>query len=225
MISIPEKVDEIITSSPYFREAVTSGVANLSALAREIKPQVEKELLKPASQSAVLIALQRYAQTHKPYYAANPGHFLGNLTLRSDLFEITVRNSAGLTKKLSSIMQLVEQDRSIMFVFTQGIHETTVIGSKSLRPTVEKLLGDEDVTQTIEGLTALSLQRMHEHIEAVGVLMYPLRVIAWQGISVIEIVTTLNELMIVIRDKDVDRAVVAVHKALKDVSEQEKTGS
>lgn len=73
---------------------------------------------------------------------------------------------------------------------------------------------NEKIESRFDNLTAISLQRMHNHLSAIGVLMYPLRILAWQGISVVEIVTTLNELMIVVSDDDIDRAVVSVRQAL-----------
>lgn len=226
MISIPQKVEVIVNESPYLREAISDDLINLSALARKIQPQIAKELMKPVSKESVFMALQRYQKSLKPYTSANPGKFLGNLTLRSDLFEITIKNSDTLTPRLAAILQSVEHDRSRLFVFTQGIYETTVIASRSLEFQVTQALKEEQVTDTVFNLTAISLQRMHDHIEAIGVLMYPLRIVAWQGISVIEIVTTLNELMIIVRDKDIDKAVVAIRQALQSAAEsQEETES
>lgn len=115
-------------------------------------------------------------------------------------------------------MNNFQHDRSLLFVFTQGLHETTIIASRSLEREIEATLINENITSKINDLTAISLQRMHDHLNAIGVLMYPLRILAWQGISVIEIVTTLNELMIIIEDKDIDQAVVSVRQALHSAS-------
>ena len=51
-------------------------------------------------------------------------------------------------------------------------------------------------------------------IETTGVLQFPLRVLAWEGISVIEIITTMNEIMIIVRDFEVDRAIVSIRQAM-----------
>ncbi len=40
-------------------------------------------LVKDVSESAVFIALQRYAVTLKPYYQVNPSDYLANLGLQS----------------------------------------------------------------------------------------------------------------------------------------------
>lgn len=225
MITIPEKVEEIVNNSPYLREAMSSGLINYSALARQIQPQIAKELMKEVTFSSVLIALQRYGSTMKPYYQVNPADYLANLTLRSDLFEITVRNSTLLLAKLTQLSQQIQVLPTNLFIFTQGQYETTIITSSALEQTILKALHDEHISRTIPELTGISLQRTHGQIETTGVLQFPLRVLAWEGISVIEIVTTLNEIMVIVRDFEVDRAVSSLRKALRQVKSTDATAS
>jgi aspartokinase len=219
MITIPEKVEELVNQSPYLREAMSDKLVNLSALARQLKPQIEKDLIKDVSESAVFIALQRYAATMKPYYQVNPADYLANLALRTDLFELTVKNSPALLAKLSLLAQAIDDRRTSLFVFTQGQHETTIITSKSLDKDLKAALKDETIS-TIPDLTGISLQRTHGQIETTGVLQFPLRILAWEGISVIEIITTLNEIMMVVRDFEVDRAVASIRQGLQTVKQQ-----
>lgn len=220
MITVAQKVEELVNQSPYLREAMTDKLINLSSLARQLKPQIEKDLLKDVTEGAIFVALQRYSSTMKPYYQVNPADYLANLGLRSDLFELTVKNSSRLLEKLSQLAKEVEDQRASTFIFTQGQYETTVITSKTLRSALEKTLEGESITSTIPDLTGISLQRTHDQIETTGVLQFPLRILAWEGISVVEIITTLNEIMIIVRDFEVDRAVVSIREGLRTVGEQ-----
>jgi hypothetical protein len=217
MITIPEKVEELVNQSPYLREAITDKIVNLSALARQLKPQIDAALLRDSSESAIFIALQRYAATLKPYYQVNPADYLANLGLRTELFELTVKNSASLLNKLSKLAKSLEDQHASLFVFTQGQYETTIITSASLKTTLNETLKEEVITNTIPDLTGITLQRTHGQVETTGVLQFPLRILAWEGISVIEIVTTLNEMMIIVRDFEVDKAVSSIRQALKSV--------
>ena len=222
MITIPEKVEQIVNQSPYLREAMSDKLVNLSALARKIRPQLERDLLKDVSESAVFIALQRYAATMKPYYQANPADYLANLGLKSDLFELTVKNSAKLLGRLSQLATAIEANRAALLVFTQGQHETTIITSKSLHSEITQALANETTTGTIPDLTAITLQRAPGQIERTGVLQFPLRILAWEGISVVEIITTASEIMIIVREFEVDRAVISIRHGLKSVKQQTK---
>jgi hypothetical protein len=216
LITIPEKVENIVNQSPYLREAISNKLVNLSSLARQIKPQIETELMKGVTESAVFIALQRFSQSIKPFYTVNPADYLANLGLRSELFELTVKNSDNLLPKLATLTQTIRDKHTSLLVFTQGQYETTVITSKNLRQELLAALKKEAITSTIPDLTGITLQRTHGQIETTGVLQFPLRILAWEGISVIEIVTTLNEMMILVRDFEVDRALISIRKALAE---------
>ncbi len=219
MITVSQRVEELVNQSPYLREAITDKLINLSSLARKLKPQIEKELYKEVTEGSILVALQRYAATLKPYYQVNPADYLANLTLRSDLFEMTVKNSPELLNKLSAVANKRDDHFSSLFVFTQGTVETSIITSASLKGQLDGAMEDETIVHVIPELTGISLQRTHGQIETTGVLQFPLRILAWEGISVIEVITTMNEIMVIVRDFEVDRAVVAIRQALKAVSD------
>ncbi len=218
MISIPEKVEEIINTSPYLREAMTDDLINLSALARHLQPQIAEGLKKPVTSESVFMALQRLQKKLQPFYEVSPADYLANLSLRSDLFELTVKNSPTLLTALAKLGNSVRDQRATVFVFTQGMDVTTIITSKSVREDLLKALEKEEITNTINDLTGITMQRTHDQIETTGVLQYPLRILAWQGISVIEIITTLNDIMIVVRDFEVDQALISIRRALKSLS-------
>ena len=224
MITIAQEVEELVNQSPYLREALTQKLINLSSLARQLKPQIEKKLVKDVTEGAVFIALQRYASSLKPYYTVNPADYLANLSLRSDLFELTVKNSPQLLSKLSQLAKDIEDQRASLFVFTQGSYETTVITSKPLEKALEQALEGEEIVNRIPDLTGIALQRTHGQIETTGVLQFPLRILAWEGISVVEIITTLNEIMVTVRDFEVDRAVSSIRRGLQSVATQRPAG-
>jgi hypothetical protein len=220
MITIPEKVEELVNQSPYLREAMTDRLVNLSALARQLKPQIEKELVKDVTESAVFIALQRYAATMKPFYHENPADYLANLGIRSDLFELTVANSPDLLGKLSRLAKSIQDRHAALFVFTQGQYETTIITSKVLESEIRAALKGMTITNTIPELTGITLQRTHDQIKTTGLLQFPLRILAWEGISVVEIITTMHEMMIIIRAFDVDRAFTSIRQGFETAKRQ-----
>lgn len=213
MITTTQKIEELINRSPYLREAITDGLINLSALARKLQPTIRAELVNDVTEGAILIALQRYGRTLAPFYTANPAQFLGNMGLRSDLVELTVKNSATLLARLTQVAGSIEH-HSLTFVFTQGQYETTIIMSRRLQENLTSYLQGEDIVHTIAALTGITLERTPGQIERTGVLQFPLRILAWEGISVIEIITTMNEIMIIVRDFEVDRAVASIRQGL-----------
>lgn len=59
MITVPEATEKIIKRSRYLAEALSKDLINISSLARYIKPEIEKMLLKKISTSSAIMALKR----------------------------------------------------------------------------------------------------------------------------------------------------------------------
>ncbi len=72
MITVPEAAEKVVFRSRYLVEAMSKGIINNSSLARYIKPEIEKMLLKEVSISSIIMALQRMSSDIKPkYFAGN----------------------------------------------------------------------------------------------------------------------------------------------------------
>lgn len=59
MTSIPTVVEEIIKKKPFLESALIEGLVNLSALARKLKPEVEKQAGRTVNDGAIIMALNR----------------------------------------------------------------------------------------------------------------------------------------------------------------------
>lgn len=59
MLTIPNAVEEVIKKKPFLEGALVEGLVNLSALARQLKPDIEKKVGRPVNDSAVIMALNR----------------------------------------------------------------------------------------------------------------------------------------------------------------------
>ncbi len=66
MITVPEITEIIIQRSRYLSEALSKDLINSSSLARYIKPEIEKILLKKVSLSSVIMAIRRLPKKSLP---------------------------------------------------------------------------------------------------------------------------------------------------------------
>ena len=57
MLTIPNAVEEVIKKKPFLEGALVEGLINLSALARQLKPEIEKQVGKAVNDSAVIMAV------------------------------------------------------------------------------------------------------------------------------------------------------------------------
>lgn len=66
MVTVPEITEKIIQRSRYLSEALSKGLINTSSLARYIKPEIERTLLKNVSLSSVVMAIRRLPKKSLP---------------------------------------------------------------------------------------------------------------------------------------------------------------
>jgi hypothetical protein len=99
MITVPQIVSEIVSESPYLSDGLDRDLINISALAREIRPQVETQLLKRVSHAAVVMALKRYAGRKSSLPFKHPREYFSDLSIKTDLSAFTVENRATLIRE------------------------------------------------------------------------------------------------------------------------------
>lgn len=205
MITVPQVVEEKIKASPYLLEAIGSDLINLSQLARILKPEIDKELYKNVSIASIVMALKRQSKHIKTQSRKYDfGKMLGDISVRSNLMELTFANSPTLLNNLKGLLAKTPDD--VFLTWTRGVYETTVIASNQIESEVDKLFKSESLKFRIPNLSTLTIKLPDNNIEIPGVYYYVLKLLAWEGINLIEAVSTATELTIVLKTEDVNRA-------------------
>lgn len=207
MISIKDALKEIIFHYPLIEEGLSKGIINYSAFARIIKPQIEKRLYKQVHLSAIVMSLKRISdQLQSTDQLRNIPLNLTDLTVRSNLAEITLQNSDTLPEKTSQLFQQIVGKKDILCALSEGVRETTFIISLELIDQMKKLFKDEIIVAQIKDLSSITIRLPQEVVYTPGVYYQILKNLAWEKINVIEVLSTYTEITIIIESKDVDRA-------------------
>jgi len=200
MITISETVENIVRKSPFLEEALARGLINLSALAREIKPEIEKELMKKATEGAIVMALKRLSAKIKQvqkkevhWFASSP-----DLMVRSNLTEITIANSSTMLQKLRKLLEQIRFNENYFLTITQGIYETTIIVSKNLEDKLKKIFAGEKIISKFENLSSITIQLPEGSTRIPGIYSFILKALAWEGINLVEVVSTCNEFTMIL---------------------------
>lgn len=214
MITIPEVVEQIIKKSPFLDEALAMGVVNLSGLARLIKPDVEREAMKKVQDGAVIVALNRLSRKigRKVRRQRSVFRTAPDLTVRSNLVEITYANSERLVARQKRLLDELSGKKNYFLTITQGIHETTIIASRELKEKILASFRGEKMINRIESLSSVTVLLPPRTALIPGVYSYILKALAWEGINIVEVVSTLNELTIVLEDKTIDLAFAIIKR-------------
>lgn len=219
MQTISKKVIEIIRQKPFISEAMQSGIINLSSLSRMIKPEIENSLNKKIQEGAIIMALQRYTQqtevtvSHKLRSCLNS---ISDIIVRSDLSEYTFKNSYSLFAKHVSFVKKITLDNDVFFTFTHGVFESNYVVSNSLNKFISKVFENEIRVTYETNLSSIVIRLPKINTQTLGLYYYILQEIAMNGINIINIISTSNEITLIVKDDDVDRCFSLIKK-LKSV--------
>lgn len=212
MITIAKRVEQLIEQWPMLKQGIELDLLNTSAVARYLKPEVEQEVGERVSEAAVLMALRRYEKHGKTPTTVHPQDFLGDMSVRANLSDFTYSNSPTLQRAILQLAQEMPQQH--YFTLSRGLMQTSIIFREDHQELVDKRLCDERVEKKACNLTALTMQLKDRHGQIPGIIAYPLQLLAWRGIAVVEFISTYDELNIILHDEDVQPAFTTLNKAL-----------
>lgn len=217
MVTVAHLVKDRIHKTPFLEEALGRGVINYAALAEEMKPDMEKALKKEVKTSAIAMALRRQAESMASgeLGRAFPKFFATDITIKSDLFEMTFLKSPRMLDNVRKLYNLVEFSRGEFLTVTQGLYEITVISSKRHKKDIQKTFEAEKVLKTFTHLSSLTVRIPAEAAESVGFLYLVTKALNWENINIVEIVSTLTELTFILKEDDVARAFAAVKELIE----------
>lgn len=215
MLSIATKVEQIVSESPFLTEGMALGLINLSELARQLRPQIESDLWKPVGQAAVVMALRRVSERLPPPDQAPPIMIAprsGELTSRAELTISTYRLSENSNECQRQLLALAEPFPGMFVTVTRGVHEVLVVSSGSLLHIVEEAFGGERLMARVNNLTALTLRLNPDTHKTPGIYHAVLKKLAWDKISVTNMMCTFSELTILLEQSQTAPAFSVLSK-------------
>jgi len=218
MKTIATCVEEILVSQPFLEDALTRNILNYSALSEELRDQISDMLRKPVKSGAIMMALRRYSP---PKEMANKIKLnkvlqnLGDITVRSNLSDYTFKNSSSLIHSHLKMLEVLKEDPQIFYTFTRGVHESNVLITTALKEKIEDSYRNEVCTTIQDNLSAITIGLPKENTKIAGLYYQFFKRLAWEGISLYEVVSTTNEFTILVEDENVDKAFSAI-KSLKN---------
>jgi len=208
MKTIQETVETIINRTPFIEEAMHDKLINVSSLARAIKPEVEKTLGKKVKAGAIMMSINRISPINVLRIKKNIKSFslkLGDFIVRSDLLDFTFKNTSTLHKQISILFSKTGNNRESFFTVSQGIFETNIVISKNLKPEIEKLFSKEKIVSSLEKLASITIKLPKKNVEQSGIYYFILKQLAWANIPLQEIISTTNEITLVVKEEDINK--------------------
>ncbi len=208
-MTIAQAVDEYIRNSPFLEEALSDQLINISSLARQMQPEVEKLLGKKVQTGAIVMAINRRPTQDSYRVSKSIREFmnrLGDIIVRSDLRDYTFENSTGLNACNRLLMDGIAGEKEIFCTISQGVFETTLVVSSLLADRIGEIYRKEKMLAGMEKLSSVTIRLPESNTEVSGIYYFLLKRLAWIGINICEVISTSNEVTLVVSEKDVHKA-------------------
>tara|TARA_R110002073_G_scaffold123234_1_gene266779 strand:+ start:72728 stop:73393 length:666 start_codon:yes stop_codon:yes gene_type:complete len=208
MKTIQEAVERTIRKTPFIEEALNEKLINVSSLARVILPEVSNLLQKEVKAGAVMMAINRLSPASELRIRKNIRRFtraLGDFIVRSDLCDFTFKNTPSLLKQIAKILSKTSENSDYFLTVSQGIFETNIVTSKNLRDSVDEFFKEETLINNVEDLASITVKLPAENLDQSGIYYFILKQLAWADIPLQEVISTTNEMTIVVKEKDINQ--------------------
>ena len=216
MVSISDALGRIIAQTPFLEEGLAAGIINLSALARMLRPRIEAELVKDASDAALVMALKRLSDKleKKRPRPGETARYVKDITVRSHLSEFTFQNSQTMLPRQIKLLQEIRGRHDRFITFSSGADEVTAVISSDLASAMQRIFAGERLLSRYDGLSAIILRLSPQTVSAPGIYYLVLKLLAWDNINVTEVVSTYTEFVILLDDANIDRAFSSLRSLL-----------
>ena len=219
MKTISSVVENYIKNKPFLSTALSEGIINLTSLSRKIKPEIELVLRKKIRSGAIVMALKRisnsleFVSTHKILKILKN---IGDITVRSNLIDYSFKVSDNLLSCQAKFLSEIDNPQLFFYTSSRGVTESNIIISNEMKAKMETYFEKEILIKKTDNLSSISIKLPVENISIPGVYYFIFQKMSWEGINIIEVISTSNEFTIVVDDQNVNDAFKII-KNLKNL--------
>ena len=217
MRTISSIVKDIIKSTPFLAESLSEHIANTSKVARLIKKRVEAKRMEKVSEASIGMALRRMKKDlQRQNFGTTLLQHLHDITVRSDLVEFILAYHTSDFLRIHRACIEAQKNTEGFFNISHGLRETIIIVSADLEHQIKTILKKIQGVKRIGNLSSITIRLPEKSMVVPGVYYPILKVLAWEGINLIEIVSIATELSLIFDAKDVDHAFSVIKSLIKE---------
>src|SRR3989344_2318963 len=214
MVTVSHLVKKAVSENSFLLEAMGKELISHGNLAEHLKPEIEKELGKKVKEAAIVMALRRYQEELQVLdKKIGKFKFKGEIILKTNIIDFNVVKSQSLLAKIRNIYSLVDFEKGEILNIIMGNNEISIITNEKNKEKLSSFLKGEKIINEEYGLVALTIVFSgRDFFDTPGVIFTAVRKLAWEGINIYEIVSTMTELTFILSNKDSMRAYNALHE-------------
>jgi hypothetical protein len=206
MRKISAAVADIVNEDQTAREALRSGILNLSAYASRIRRDVERQTWKDVKTGSITVALSRLAKTAGTAEPLIPDVALQDITITDPLCDITYPRTEAAGGITAAVRTLTHAKPMEFLAMTAGVREITVIAGQPLKADILRMVPERPVS-VVDGLTGITMHFPVRYLSVPNVIYALVGTFAARRINILEIVSTYTELTVVVENSRAREAV------------------
>jgi uncharacterized metal-binding protein len=217
--SVSEIVREEIDCTPFLRTALEMNLLNYSALARFLTTKIQEKYGRRVNKESIVVAAIRYQKEMvkiKLSERLKRGISECNLSMRSDIIDLTLHKTYQIQEIVNDFSKKIDWKKGgIMFV-VQGRAEVEIILDKISYNEIKEALPEETIINEVHGLSTISIHQPNSELTFVpGFYAILLNNLAMNDINILEIMSTLTEMIIVVSQKQASKSFEILNELIE----------
>ena len=193
----------VIDNDLSLQDALSRKYGNYTAIARLIKPKVEKDLGRKVNFDSLITSVKRI----KPRYLPAEGGIEGVLArsivnVRTDVAKLNLEKSKRALEAARNILATYQEE---FLQFSESYSAITLIFDQKLLEDIHKKFNDDDVLDEQSDLAAIIVHSPKEIVRTPGVVLTIYTKIAENHVNIEDTVSCFTDTIVVIRMDDVAR--------------------
>jgi len=210
--SIAEAVRRTLDLDGSFQDGLERGYANLSALARLMRPKVEKFVGSRVKLDTIITSLKRMRGS----YRQRPSRVAeviarSRVSLRTDVSRLSLKRS---TVTLKAVRLVMSRYQRIFLQVLEGPSAVTLIYDNRIHGRVRRLFQSSDILAEDSDLAAITLISPQLISATPGCVAVMLQQMSRRGLNVEEVLSCYTDTLIVVRLVDAGKAFDALSELL-----------
>ncbi|MEM4137257.1 MAG: hypothetical protein QXV64_02710 [Candidatus Anstonellaceae archaeon] len=219
MPTVSHLVEKYIRNNQTLRSCLEKDIISFHRLARYMKESLEKELGKETQEPAIVMALSRIREKLvKKQAVVSEKIKTANIEvgLKTKVICIDLKKNEKIMKKIEKIQRECGGELTDIFSITQSTHEITIVAQKKHEEKIMKILEGEKKLNVEDNLSVIVLRFGKDILYQPGFFDLVISNLSWEEINIYQIVSTLTELLIIVKEEDSPKAYFTILKMVKN---------
>lgn len=205
MKQISRVVREIFEKDQVAIETAKAEIISLSAYARNIQPQVNKNFRRKINIKTIVVTLSRVIPKvlkEREELLTPPKIKLESVESYKGVGIYMIEKSEENLERANKLVRLQKKNSDAFITISQTLSEIIIFSSSNLIVEVERIFNQEPLLSIEEGFTAFSIKNYPESLEEQSIIPMLSNKLSFYGINIVGVTNTITEMIFIVNDKD-----------------------